>query len=214
MLARAIALDAQRRDAVSLVDLRAAAVEAGIDLIAFDRAVAELGPDARVPTSPPRAMPSRWAPVVANLKAAFAFWVTLTILTRVGHLLPPDWTVSAVRNIVAVGIGLGFAFRFRATVAQVVLGGMAAALVSLFVIRLIFGMGAAQGGPTHFAVLLAGLLGVVATAVSGRLTRQGQGTPPAHRSAANAPAVGGAQVPPPNDARESPPVRLVSIGAT
>jgi hypothetical protein len=215
LLARAVALDAQRQDAVSLAELRAAAIEAGIDPMAFDRAVTELGPDVWVPASPSQVKPSRWAPVVANIKAAFAFWVTLTILTRMGHLLPADWTVSAVRNILAVGIGVWFAFRFRAKVAQIALAGLSVALISLFVIHLIFGNDAAQGGPTQFAVLLAGLLGVTVTALSGLLTRRSQGAAPARGVSANVLAsnVDVAKSSQPSETHEPRPLRLVSVAA-
>jgi hypothetical protein len=215
LLARAVALDAQHRDAVALVELRAAAIEAGIDPIAFDRAAAELGPDACVPTVRPPVTPSRWAPVAANLKAAFAFWVALTILTRLGHLLPPDWTVSAARNILAAGIGVWFAFRLRARVAQIALGGLSVALISLLVIHLIFGIDAAQGGPTYFAVLMAGLLGVAVAALSGTMTRRGRDSTPANGESARVltrsaddlrPSTG-------SEGGESRSFRLVSVAA-
>ena len=214
LLARAVALDAQRRDAVSLVDLRAAAVEAGIDPRAFDRAVAEVGVDAREAMTP-LVLPSRWAPVVANLKAAFAFWVALTLLTRVDRLFPADWTVRAVFDILALGIGVWFAFRFRARLAQVVLGGFSVALISLFVIRLAFGIDAAQGGPTHFAVLLAGLLGVSVTALSVHLTRRGTGLTPTIAAPANVRSadINDTQTPPASDTRGSQPFRLVRVAA-
>jgi hypothetical protein len=215
LLARAVALDAQRRAAVSLVELRAAAIEAGIDPIAFDRAAAELGPDTGVSALPPPLVRSRWASVVANIKAAFAFWVALTILTRLGHLLPPEWTLSAVRNILAVGIGVWFAFRFRARVAQVALAGLSVALISLFVIHLIYGNNAAQGGPTQFAVLLAGLLGVAVTALSRLRTQRGKDSTPASGTAAHVLAsnVDGALSSAPREARESRPLPLVSVAA-
>lgn len=215
LLARAVALDSQRRDAVSLVELRAAAIEAGIDPMAFDRAAAELGSDAGVQTVRPAVTPSRWASVAANLKAAFAFWVALTILTRLGHLLSPDWTVSAVRNILAAGIGVWFAFRFRAKVAQIALGGLSVALISLFAIHLIFGLDAARGGPTYFAVILAGLLGVAVAALSGTLARRGRDSTPASGLSARVLTASAEdpQTSTGSEGHESRPFRLVSVAA-
>ncbi|MBK7594759.1 MAG: hypothetical protein IPP98_04190 [Gemmatimonadetes bacterium] len=153
--------------------------------------------------------------MAANLKAAFAFWVALTILTRLGHLVPPDWTVSAVRNILAAGIGVWFAFRFRARVAQIALGGLSVALISLLVIHLIFGIEAAQGGPTYFAVLMAGLLGVAVAALSRTLTRRGHDSNPANGESARVlmPSAEEPRTSPSSEGHESRPFRLVSVAA-
>lgn len=149
-------------------DLRVAAIEAGIHPDAFDRAAAEIASVRRVDEGGVIGPPSRWAPVVDNLKAVLAFWVVLTILTRLGHLLPEHWMVSPIRNILACGVGVWVAIRLRAAVVRVALTGMASALMALFAVHAVFGIQSAKGGPTQVAVLIAGLLGAGAVALLSR----------------------------------------------
>jgi hypothetical protein len=206
LLARAVALDSQHRDAVSLADLRSAAIEAGIDASAFDRAASEVMPV--VETTSTRL--SRWAPLVSNLKAAFAFWVVLTILARLGRLVSTEWAVASIRDVLACGIGVGFAFRFQARVVQLALTGIGVSVLSLLVVNLLFGIQSTQGGGSRFAAIGAGVLGSLAWAALVTLERRriasGSGT-----SALTSRAPTAAEISSESDSRRTDPLRLVRV---
>jgi len=190
ILARAVELDSQHAAEFSMDDLRVAAIEAGIHPDAFDRAAAEVATAPGVAEARRHDAPSRWAPIVANLKAVLAFWVVLTILTRLGHLLPDEWTVSAIRNILACGIGVWMAIRLRAAMVRVALTGTTSALMALFAVHTAFGIQSAQGGPTQFAVLIAGLLGAgAAVLLSPSVAGSAHGTASPALPSADAPTV-------------------------
>jgi hypothetical protein len=185
LLARAVEFDAHHSSQVSVTQLREIAREAGIAPEAFEAALAEF----RSLTDPPprqsrllralrRWRPSReerpgmsapgaaaWKAVTINVLAFAVFWVVLSAFSRVSAALGLDWPANHVGNVLANLVGVGVALRLRARVTGVVLGVTAAAQLAGYVMHLIFGIQTVQGGPTHWALMLAGLLGIALGAV-------------------------------------------------
>ena len=189
LLARAVELDAQRGSRVSVAQLREIAREAGIAPEAFDDALAEfrsteLG-DAPRNHGPVRALRrwwrhvdasgsemgrprSMWKDVTINALAFAIFWVVLSAFSRTSALLGLDWPANHAGNIIANLLGVGVALRLRARVTAVILGVTAASQLAAYVMHLLFGIGTVQGGPTHWALMLAGLLGIALGAMVAR----------------------------------------------
>ena len=151
---------------MTVEELRGAALEAGIAPEAFDQAVREARQAARV-TFPTPLSPLRQR-IVTNLAAGGAFWVTLVVLVRDCRAFGVGWDLRSLADILALTAGIMVAERWGARVARVLLIGVAAAQVAEFVLHLIFGVRSVQSGPTHFAVLAAGLLGSVTIAFASR----------------------------------------------
>ena len=197
LLARAVELDARRMSQVSVAQLRDVAREAGIAPEAFDEALAEfrgLPAGVAVPAKPglghalrrwwrnidpapsemsrPRSM---WENASTNVLAFAIFWVVLGVFSRISASLDLDWPANHAGNIIANLLGLGVALRLRARVTAVILGVTASAQLARYIMHLLFGIQTVQGGPTQFALMLAGLLGIALGAV---LTRSRK--PPVH----------------------------------
>ena len=187
LLARAVELDAHRVSQVSIAQLREIAREAGIAPDAFEDALAELRGVTEVaaepakprlfrvlrrwwrniaPTPPEPSRPSsKWRYLTINALAFAIFWVVLSVFSRTSASLGLDWPANHAGNIIANLLGVGVAVRLRARVAAVILGVIAAAELAAYVMHLLFGIGTVQGGPTHWALMLAGLLGIALGAV-------------------------------------------------
>lgn len=75
------------------------------------------------------------------------------------------WPATDVGILLAEGIAAAIAFRFRARIAAYVVLGLSAYTVSTLVVHAIYGVRAAQGAPTHCAVIGAGLIGVTLGAI-------------------------------------------------
>lgn len=67
--------------------------------------------------------------------------------------------------LLAEGAAAFIAYRFRAAIAAYLVLGFAAVTASELVVHLIYGIRAAQGAPTHFAVMGAGVIGVALGAI-------------------------------------------------
>jgi hypothetical protein len=154
-----VELDASLGAAPTLDHLRAAALEAGIAAAAFDQAVRELQAEAPSPTK--RTLGRSAA---ANLAAIGAFWLSLVVLARIARVFDVGWEIRALADIAALALGAIAAHRFRARLARTLLLGLGASQLAAWIIRLIWGIGAAQGAGNQFAVIGAGVLGALAAA--------------------------------------------------
>ena len=181
LIARAIELDARRGEEVSIAQLREVAQEAGISPQAFEDALLEataIAPpkptmrervrrwfrkDADV--SPTRSIIDR---VGMNVVAFAAFWAIGVIFGRAGDAMTTSWIGESAGILVANIIGVAIARRLNARVTTLVLSVTAIAQAAEFVLHLIYGIKSVQSGPTHFAVMLASLLGVAVGAIASR----------------------------------------------
>ena len=116
-----------------------------------------------------------------NVVALVVFWLTARTFVSIGERLLGGWPASTLGELVALLLGVVLALRLRAKVTAYFLTAMTAYSASENAIHLYFGIGAAQGAATHFAVMGAGLIGVILGALlathDGR--SNGLGEPPA-----------------------------------
>ena len=89
------------------------------------------------------------------------FWLTGFALVQFGQRVFGGWVVSQVGEVLACLLGVFLAFRMRVKFIAYVLAGQLAFSLSELTLHSIYGNRSVQGGPTHFAVMLAGTLGVV-----------------------------------------------------
>ena len=182
LLARAIELDQSRGSETTLVELRDVALEAGISAQAFDAAFHEFralaltarGSEAVSASVRPSKVVSRiWhrlrgayagpqamgEAVVSNAIALTLFWVLTFLLTRIA--IGIRWQGMEGAILVGCMVGVGIARRLRARLVEVGLMGFVAFQAAELMMHLIFGLQSVQGGPTHLAVIAAGVLGAV-----------------------------------------------------
>lgn len=179
LLARAIELDQTRSSDTTVRELRDAAREAGISVQAFDAALRELAAAPRaVDTAglrpPPGGILRRlWGRLqgkarekqtvgdaaVSNVMAAVVSWALLFLLARITAGI--GWWGTEVAILLGCVLGVGIARRLHARVLELGLLGMIAFQVAELAMHVAFGIRAVQSGPTHFAVMIAGVLGVV-----------------------------------------------------
>src|SRR5713101_8324614 len=89
------------------------------------------------------------------------FWLTGFALVQFGQRVFGGWAASQVGEVLACALGVFLAFRLRVKFIAYVLAGQLAFTLSELALHSIYGNRSVQGGPTHFAVMLAGTLGVV-----------------------------------------------------
>lgn len=188
LLERAVELDARRPSLLSVAELREVAREAGITAEAFDEALGEFHalsqPDARLEkrgglilklwrrwsgtSAPP---PSWYHAVGRNAVALGVFFAAMIAADRALDTLGLDWPARHAADIVGNLLGVGLALRFRARVAAVTLGVVAIMRLAEYPMHLLFGIQTVQGGPTKWALMLAGLLGIALGVVLTRTRR-------------------------------------------
>jgi hypothetical protein len=152
LLARAVELDAQRLEQVSVEELREIAREAGISARAFEDALAELRNRAA-----PRA---RIRAVAANVLPIIGFWGMLRVIDRIGLAYLPNPLVMLATDIGITLAASAVAFRVRGRWAALALSGLAAAQLAaypIFYLKLAVHIGSP---PAWAALGAAGLLGV------------------------------------------------------
>jgi len=178
VLARACELEEDRGAETTVAQLREVAREAGISMRAFEAAFREgTAQVARVETlkrpaetggfftrlwnrlthRDARTMSLSQA-VVRNLAAAVLFWLLMFFLTRFAIRI--GWQAMSVTQLVSCVLGVGLARVMRARITAMGLLGFVAWLAAELSMHLLYGNQAVQGGATHFAVMIAGLLGV------------------------------------------------------
>lgn len=99
--------------------------------------------------------------IALNVIALALYWITLFTLIQTAQGLSLGWPAMAVGEVIGAAIGVWIALRLRAFVAAFVLAGQVAFALAEGAIHAVYGIRAAQGAPTHFAVMLAGTLGVL-----------------------------------------------------
>lgn len=200
-LARAVALDAVRGNEVTIEQVRAAALEAGVDAGAITTALDELREQLRreqrdsrerVPSGllhrlwrrgigaeeGPTDAASVWNAIVANVVAFAAFWALLGVGMSAARSLQAPWQMSHAVAIAANLLGVGIAVRLRARTVAVLLAVTAAAQAAEYPIQLLFGIEQVQGGATKWAMMIASALGLGLGALLVR-TRRPSSVPPA-----------------------------------
>jgi len=173
LLARAVELDARHGSQLSIAQLREIAREAGIAPEAFDEALTEIRASTEDTVGAKKPGFVRWKALATNAIAVAAFWLVLSALSRITGSL--DWPTHHAALILANLLGVGISLRLRARPTAVVLGVTAAAQLAEYVMHLLFGIQTVQGGPTKWALMLAGLLGITLGTVMARSRK-----PPAH----------------------------------
>lgn len=189
LLARAIELDDSRGSETTLAELRDVAREAGISAQAFDMAFREFSALAGTPypSDADSAMDKSsnvvsrfWHrlrgadtrrivvgdAVVSNTVAVTLFWVFTFLVTRIATNI--GWQAMEGAILIGSMVGVGIARRLRARLAEVGLMGFVAFEAAELVMHLIFGLQSVQGGPTHFAVMTAGILGAASGWIANR----------------------------------------------
>jgi hypothetical protein len=165
LLERAATLDA---DGATLVQLRQAAIEAGISPAAFDTAVAEWR---RHPAAPPvqPARPRIAEQLLRNAAALAVGWSSVAVLAVSQALIAAPWEVHKLTDPIGLAIGAIVGSRLRARTATIVLGGLAISQGAEFLMDFLSGAPAIHGAPAHFALMIAGVAGVaIGRAVWGR----------------------------------------------
>lgn len=173
LIARAIELDAEIGDHTTFARVREIAKDAGISELALSRAMNELR--ATVPVSPPeraslwdrlrhrvaaryKPTPIDSDPLVPNLLVGASFWVGALLLAQVGHLFGTLGVEASI--IVSSLIAALVARKTGARLATFALLGFASFQIAEFLMHARYGVDSVQGGPTHWAVMIAGMLGV------------------------------------------------------
>lgn len=99
--------------------------------------------------------------VTVNILIVALSWVVARVLTLAMTPLSNSWLVPTLTVLAASILGSWLALRYRAVVAAVLMiSTVAYSLASLFV-HGVFGIQAAQGGPTNMAILAAAFAGTV-----------------------------------------------------
>ena len=89
------------------------------------------------------------------------FWIFSFAMVQSGERLLGGWPASETGQLIGCVGGVLIAIRLRARGALVITAGLSAFSASELLIHFIYGLRSAQGGPTHLAVIGAGLLGVI-----------------------------------------------------
>jgi hypothetical protein len=88
------------------------------------------------------------------------FWIVGFAFVQVGQRALGSWSAAEIGQVLACVLGVVIALCMRAPGVAYLLAAMAAFTTSELAIHLTYGIRAAQGAPTHFAVMGAGILGV------------------------------------------------------
>ena len=123
---------------------------------------------------------SSWSFVVLlgrNLLAFVIFWILSFAFVQFGERVLGGWPASEAGQLLGCVAGVAIALRTRARVTMYFLAAMAAYSASELAIHSVYGIRAAQGAATHFAVIGAGVLGV---ALGALLMRRDRRRPASH----------------------------------
>src|SRR5580704_6018253 len=88
-----------------------------------------------------------------HLLALAIFWIVGFAFVQVGQRVLGGWPAAEIGQLLACVPGVVVALRMRAPVVAYFLAAMAAFSASELAIHLTYGIRAAQGAPTHFAVM-------------------------------------------------------------
>jgi hypothetical protein len=109
----------------------------------------------------PANRPSVGRSISNNLIALALSWLAAFAAVQFGERVYGGWFASHLGQTVACWIGVLLALRITAKFAAYLMAGMLAFSVSELLVHAYYGIRAAQGAPTHFAVVGAGVFGVV-----------------------------------------------------
>jgi hypothetical protein len=114
--------------------------------------------------------------VLRNAVALVLVWIVSLASVQFGQRIVGGWLGPNAFQTVAAIVGIGVALLLRAHVAALIVAGLAAFSMSELTIHLWYGIRSAQGAPTHFAVIGAGVLGVaMGSLLSSRTNHDGIG---------------------------------------
>jgi len=116
------------------------------------------------------------------------YWMSGFILVQFSQRINGGWGMSETGEMLAGVLGVYLALRLNVKPVAYVLGGLLAFSTSELVLHSLYGNRSVQGGPTHVAVMLAGILGVAL----GAFLRTRGATPSAAHESASHPAIGSA----------------------
>src|SRR5947208_16278794 len=91
-----------------------------------------------------------------NILPLAIVWLTAFALMRVSEFGGGGWAGSSVAIAVACALGVAISLRLRARAAALFIAAQLAYVISELAIHARYGIHAAQGAPTHFAVMGAG----------------------------------------------------------
>jgi hypothetical protein len=117
-----------------------------------------------------------------HVVAFVIYWIIGFAFVQFGQRVLGGWPGSEVGQLLSCVLGVGIALRLRAPVVAYFLAAMAAFSASEFAVHFVYGIRAAQGVPTHFAVMGSGILGV---ALGALLMMRGRRTPGVGAAVAN-----------------------------
>ena len=98
--------------------------------------------------------------VLRGLLVLATFWLIGFALVQLSQRFGGGWAVSQSGQALACGLGVIIALRLRVRFIAYVLAGLLAFVAAELVLHSVYGIRSVQGGATHFAVMLAGTLGV------------------------------------------------------
>ena len=168
ILDRAAAIDV---DAVSLEELRQAAIEAGISGESFDIAVAEWQ-TRPVFVEPLPIKRSIMDSVVRNAASFVGGWLASALLISLQNGLGAPWQLQKMSEPIGMGIGVLLALKLRARVATVVLAGLTISQGTEFLLDLTTGRPAVHGFWPHISLMVVGIAG--AAIVTHRWSKTGE----------------------------------------
>jgi hypothetical protein len=116
-----------------------------------------------------------------HVLAFVIFWIIGLAFVQVGLRVLGGWPAAEIGQLLACILGVAIALRIRAPIVAYLLAAMAAFSASELAIHSVYGIRAAQGAPTHFAVMGAAVLGV---ALGALLTRRDGWAPSSGAAAA------------------------------
>ena len=127
LLARAVQLDATRDTMMTVAELRAVALEAGIAPEALDQALQELrtGTSTEI-TVADETKRSLARSIAVNVGAMAGTWLGLIAIVTVGSRFVAGWGLPAAATVIGLAGGVAFAHRLRARFARLAMLGMAA----------------------------------------------------------------------------------------
>lgn len=201
LLARVVELDARGHSETSIGRLREVTRELGIPDATFDRALQELraaGAPSSGDTELPPAPRSWWrriigsAPgrsltdeVLVNVGVFAAFMMVLRLASRFVSLVGGEWQLRAGLGVLINIVAVMVARRYRARPLTYVLAVTAVMQSVEYVMHLLFGIRAVQGGPTHWAVLASAAVALLAAPLL-RLSDKAGSAPEPSEEEANA----------------------------
>jgi len=95
-----------------------------------------------------------------NVLALALFWLLSFGFVQYGLHQLGGWPATEIGQMLGCAAGVGVAIQLRARLAAYFVAAMVAFSASELIVHLYFGIGAAQGAPTHFAGMGAALLSI------------------------------------------------------